>query len=813
VAEDGDGRGGVRELRLALVCYGGVSLAIYMHGVTKEIHKLVLASTAFEADPVDNPFPAAQSEHAYWNLLRHIADGELGGQAAGTSIRVVVDIVSGTSAGGINGIFLAKALAHNRSQDALRSLWFDKGDIKLLLRGSSKVPAWLRAGWMLRRPTRMRPPLRGDAMCQWLHGALSDMDDGDDRRGPATLVPPGHQLSLFVPITDFQGYSRDIPLHDPRFVRDETHRHVMEFCFSSIDESDFKADSNDMLAFAARATSSFPGAFPPLSVADYEAAVPKGRGLSGDIRRFFPLYQLSEADPSTTYFIDGGVLDNFPFGPSIDAISSRPAGVEVDRRLMYIEPDPGGGGVEPPAHHDAPGLFKTVLAGYASIPRQEPILDDLVGLAKRNESVLRLRDVIESSFESIQKKVEALLEEVRVTSSVPKSPTAADLAAFWADVQARALTEAGFSASTYVRLRVRSVVDTYATMVSCVLELPPNSWQSAFVTGALRRWAVLDGLLNQEQNDAGRQVQLSLLSELDLKYHDRRIRFLIAALNWMYRDAGSEGFPTRDQLDAGKRALYARLDQLHAIERDMATDPEVRASLQAIFRLDEMKTDAWQDEYPVETFVDQNREALAALRTRIVQTLADRLPPVVLGFHQDLDTLFKHFSAPVTGALLTRYVGFPFWDVLVFPLQSLSGAGERDYVEVYRMSPVDCTLLTPDPAQRRSKLDGMSIHHFGAFFKRSGREQDYLWGRLDAAERLVKLLLDIRKEPGTLATGAPGAQPPEVPPNQLADEAIPVFEAILAEEEGALPEGAGLVSCVRDSIAKLAAVGAPATGV
>lgn len=35
-----------RELRLALVCYGGVSLAVYMHGITKEILKLVRASRA-----------------------------------------------------------------------------------------------------------------------------------------------------------------------------------------------------------------------------------------------------------------------------------------------------------------------------------------------------------------------------------------------------------------------------------------------------------------------------------------------------------------------------------------------------------------------------------------------------------------------------------------------------------------------------------------------------------------------------------------------------------------------------------------------
>ena len=33
-----------KELRLALVCYGGISLAVYMHGVSKEILKLARAS-------------------------------------------------------------------------------------------------------------------------------------------------------------------------------------------------------------------------------------------------------------------------------------------------------------------------------------------------------------------------------------------------------------------------------------------------------------------------------------------------------------------------------------------------------------------------------------------------------------------------------------------------------------------------------------------------------------------------------------------------------------------------------------------------
>lgn len=38
-----------KELRLALVCYGGVSLAIYMSGVTSEVLKVVRASRAYHS--------------------------------------------------------------------------------------------------------------------------------------------------------------------------------------------------------------------------------------------------------------------------------------------------------------------------------------------------------------------------------------------------------------------------------------------------------------------------------------------------------------------------------------------------------------------------------------------------------------------------------------------------------------------------------------------------------------------------------------------------------------------------------------------
>ena len=54
-----------KELRIALVCYGGISLAVYMHGVTKELWKLARASRSFHADSRASP----GSQVVYWKLI------------------------------------------------------------------------------------------------------------------------------------------------------------------------------------------------------------------------------------------------------------------------------------------------------------------------------------------------------------------------------------------------------------------------------------------------------------------------------------------------------------------------------------------------------------------------------------------------------------------------------------------------------------------------------------------------------------------------------------------------------------------------
>ncbi len=71
-----------KELRLALVLTGGVSLVVYMHGVSKEILKLVRASKVFHApsaaagadrsynDLNDDPGRETDTEEIYFELLK-----------------------------------------------------------------------------------------------------------------------------------------------------------------------------------------------------------------------------------------------------------------------------------------------------------------------------------------------------------------------------------------------------------------------------------------------------------------------------------------------------------------------------------------------------------------------------------------------------------------------------------------------------------------------------------------------------------------------------------------------------------------------
>lgn len=759
-----------KELRLALVCYGGVSLAVSMHGVTKEIHRLVKASKLLESGPDGNEAPGSPSEGVYREVLRQMLEEH----PEKVRTRVVVDVIAGTSAGGINGVYLAKALAHNRSQEQLRDLWLERGDIQQLLRGPRFLPIWLKVPWLLWRAKR-QAPLRGDAMSVWLFDALEDMDrGGSDPPKVESLMPDRHLLQLFVTMTDFYGYNRQVVIDDPRLVHDRRHRHVLEFRYDGAGDDHFAREQNGALAFAARATSCFPGAFPPVGL-DAFAGYLRERDvdLSGMETTFFRPYGLSNADARDTYFIDGGVLDNRPFGHVIKAIRERPASVEVDRRLLYLEPDPGKPGQLPAG--EEPNPIATVLGAVVGIPRKEPILDDLVEVAKLNERVRRVRDIIEISFDPIADRVESIMGGP--LAQIPSSPASETLTE-WSDaINAEAEQDAGFAYATYIRMKISGVVDRYAAAACAVSDYPAECNQAFLARSALRCWA--EKTLLFEKRTPPSPDQIRFLQNFDLEYGERRLRFVIAGLNWWFRHAGEPGYPTRAELDAAKTRLYEAIDTLSGAMSSRGFDADLSAQIRACFAEKRIEEFLRKEGFRAEQYVAAHEGELDRLAAGVRAALETKLSGFSAALYRDLYERTEGWDAERRKDLLVRYLGFPFWDVLLYPIQALSDVGERDHVEVTRMSPADAQLLRP-PAG--GKLKGVAFFHFGAFFERGDRENDYLWGRLDSAERLIGILL--------------GKDHPS-----RADWCRKAFGAILDEEEASLPLAAELIRDLRTQIA------------
>ena len=150
-------------------------------------------------------------------------------------------------------------------------------------------------------------------------------------------------------LTDYHGYHQLVQIHDPPLIHELDHHHVLQFTYrrrpNGEVESDFDLDNAPALAFAARATSSFPGAFPPARIVEMDEVVAQRRGdwpRRADLHRQAPSSTTCRpaSIPTTASFIDGAVLNNRPFQQAISAIHGRPAYRQVDRRLVYIEPHP-----------------------------------------------------------------------------------------------------------------------------------------------------------------------------------------------------------------------------------------------------------------------------------------------------------------------------------------------------------------------------------------------------------------------------------------------------------------------------------------
>jgi patatin-related protein len=818
----------VREVRFAIVMYGGVSLAIYMNGVAQELLRMVRA-TAPDREGKHALLPESalrDTEVVYRRLgqllyspgsqglqdeiLRAAAadrdvrsDGpDLSGYPINT--RFIVDIISGTSAGGINGICLAKALANGESMDALADLWITEGDIETLLNdGRSRLP-----GVPFRRDPQSL--LNSQRMYRLLYSALERMDTDPTASRPAR-TPLARDVDLFVTTTDIRGVPVPIRLAD-RLVSESRHRTHYHFLFrddaAAATQNDFARTNNPILAFAARSTSSFPFAFEPAMVGDINGIIKAPD--PGEWQRFFPEYArfanvhvdgASGGEPPGSFdfrtraFGDGGYLDNKPFALAIDALRVRRATVPVDRKLLYIEPAPEHPEreLQPSGMTDAmqqrPDVV-TNLAAALTLSQQETIRGEVERVLQRN----RLLERVDRILDGMENDVRGQFANKRHNWMAAKSGKPfeeIDNAArekLFVESTASELTDYfGVGYGGYQRLRVAATTDDLADIVARVARFEADSDEFLAIREIIRDWRD-----RRFSPDGGgeRETYNAFLFRFDLPWRLRRLDFVLTRIDRLHcLDDGARvtlerldvTVPT-DPSDPACQAIRALLDQLsqrlskiyETLRRANSAlrEPSSAALRNVVLSVGLKATDLRE----VLSASGAERASVIAMklaapvgnqdaqsRTRL--ELVDELAGALQGLESEAMTPAGHgvdgvFTtaaidiARVPGAsgleavlraVRGYYDLYDYYDCISFPILFATDVGEeRSEVSVTRISPEDATSLIDESTSRRRKLAGTALMHFGAFLDRRWRENDILWGRLDGAERLISVALAPR---------------------------------------------------------------------
>jgi patatin-related protein len=754
---DGVGRDPVgpdtQELRIATAMTGGVSLAVWMGGVARELNLLHQASRVREAagaagtgDQVASDGRAAPDDHVR-GLYRALLDL--------LDMTITVDVLSGTSAGGINAAVLG--LAHARSLDLgpLRELWLTAGAFDtLLLDPAAKDP---------------RSLLQGDAVL------LAKLREGFEMLA-GTRYPAGGgnqpETTIFVTTTLLAGETGRFTDDYGTLVPDVDHRGLFTFETSQLVSTD--PDCLASLALAARSSASFPAAFEP-------AFLPFSRPHHGEV----PSGELDMKEFANItrphWAADGGLLMNRPIAPLLQTIFDRPVQTvrQVRRVLLYVVPSPGQ--PDPNANPEvadnkAPLTLPDALIKDLDALLSQSIATELTAIRRHNDQVDALRDT--------RRHLAELGIALRGATPTPRDHGGRlASAAMLDDYRVR-------QGESVARQVVRELMRAITSLDSDDI---PSLWKQALAPAG-------NGQPDADQPQADqRRVEYR---NAEQRCRDAAARKVaegctrlpdpadVAALASFGRPAyeAAEAFAL-DLLrsafvvaeDAGQRQQLARY--FHQVSTIVEfQQPSLRTMVH------EAVTGAGNGPKPLE-------EAAADLTLKYVEALATPVPSAerqaksleaawaaLAGVVIDARPILKkladaphpdgggdgddHQLRPTTLsgrrrlaeerlATYLRYLG-PGRDpatvqVRMFDLYLAERgmlpveAVAEQRVELIQLSANTRTALAPRRSTAEQKLTGVQLHHFGAFYKSSWRANDWMWGRLDGAGWLVHLLLDPRR--------------------------------------------------------------------
>jgi len=721
-----------QEVRFAVVMYGGVSLAIYINGAAQEMLSMVRATSL----PLSELSP---TEKVYRKLGQILYHGRKPGEAFRPDnpvrTRILVDILSGTSAGGINAVFLAKAMAQGEtSLKSLRDLWLEKADMEKLLNDDDAK-------------SRNYPPSTNKTSLlnnNYMYGSLLDAFRGMNS-GRAPLVDP---IDLFTTTTDLAGIDVPIQLTGARVI-ERVHKTVFHFELDGEKANDFTSSHDPMLAFASRCTSSFPVAFEPMRVRNIENC---GVNLSANeqtFKPFFGKYATVPGDWTKRLFADGGYLDNKPFSYAIQAIPHRDSDYPYLRKLIFIDPFPelenNSSGTT-----DIDFVTNAKLAA-TDLPTYETIRGDIESVNERN--------LVQGRAKNLRRRVE-LTRGIPTVKTVRPYPEA-DLPEM-VDLH-------GPAYALYHHIRVFRLTDWLADIGTRLGGLVEGSDQQLGLRYLLRVWRDSKFFSHRGTCNVSSKTECDTenryLHRFDIDFRIRRAHYMrkridevTATLNdeklhWKIRQDRVGPLPperrgpldmklVRQELATRRAQLRLALRELRDLRRSVGKSGD--DTLGNVLKSGEAASLADDLASIVSTLNDGARYRAANALLKKHGPLLDRFAEALGGALANVATLSDRVRGTFMGAATSKeafavngwlhyqYRDFMEYDMVTLPVLEGTEVSDFTEVEIFRISPVDSTLK-PDP----NKLAGLSLGHFGAFLSEEWRSNDMAWGRLDAAERIV----------------------------------------------------------------------------
>jgi predicted acylesterase/phospholipase RssA len=670
--------GSVEEVRVALALNGGVSLAVWMGGCAVELDCARRAHAGPE-DLAFDGFQPVEGGTAVRSVYHGICD------AFGRQL--VLDILTGASAGGINGALLGAAMRSRRRlhPQFVRDRWIELGDFsRLLQKTTAPAPRSLMQGEIFHRD-----------LVTAFGAVLGTGADGLALK--STLLPPGQgdveQLiaKLDVMMTDVVGVESAFRDEWGGDLVAREHR----ACFKFRQAADYTAAE---MAVAARTSASFPLAFEPWEVEGKAAAL---AGL---------------AEPS--YGIDGGLLNNAPIRNALDLIPTQGASNKVRRHVCYLNADPPQSTPTPLVSQEP--TVKDVVGYVVNLPRVAPFVDQLTAV----------RDATRRS--DLAKLIQPPLLDLDLATL--RSTAAALLPAYRARRTALSLDELIDQPTTASAAAERLGSEFRLPWIPGDLNPPeaPAEWEWG-VRPAQRIVHLLLDLLRPAVDEASDEETLATLLEVRGVLDDQLL--------------GLEAIAARM---VASSAVAGTLEQLGA-----AGDPAPLVG--GLFDIG--LPDAEETYYRVV-------EAVGAFYGLVIaQALGSALWPGRAGeAGLEIGSLFAPDAqlpevewSPVQW-FLARALAIEVIRRALVAEADVETAQPLGFAQLTPSAPTPILAMHPlvpevSPRSPRDKLTGVNLGHFAGFYRRSWRANDFMWGRLDAAARVVEIMLD---GPLTAAVDNPG---------------------------------------------------------